>query len=423
MSCTFNRILLPSLFLIGAGIAHAQDAAPVAASLCEAISEGKLLLNFRPRYEYVDQDGKAENANAFTVRTLLGWQTRPLHGFSVTAQIIDVSKLEDDFNDNARGVAQPGKGNYPVIADPDHTDFNQLFVEYSGLAATTIRLGRQSVKLDNVRIIGNVEFRQVMQVFDGIALENKSIPNTELYFAHYERVKQVTTKLRKGNLDIAHATYRFNPRETLTAYGYFVDMTNNGQNGGSGLGVSADHSHRTIGLRADGSHKLNDDWRLPYTVEYARQDDYRGGDNRIDTNYLRLGAGIGNGNWHIRLDHESLSSNNSLYAFQTPLGTNHLFQGWADLFLTTPRQGIRDNFLSLGGRVLNVQLASEYHVMKSDSSGIDYGRELDLSAGYGFNAKIIGKLEYARFREEDRLAGASRKPDTEKLWLTFIYNY
>ena len=30
--------------------------------------------------------------------------------------------------------------------------------------------------------------------------------------------------------------------------------------------------------------------------------------------------------------------------FDTPLGTNHAFQGWADLFLITPADGIRDVF-------------------------------------------------------------------------------
>ena len=51
------------------------------------------------------------------------------------------------------------------------------------------------------------------------------------------------------------------------------------------------NSSKTFGLRADGGHKVNADWKVLYTAEYAKQDDYRGGDSRIDAHYWRLGAG------------------------------------------------------------------------------------------------------------------------------------
>ena len=43
----------------------------------DAISGGKLLFQLRPRYEFVDQSNKPDQANAFTVRTLLGMFTGP----------------------------------------------------------------------------------------------------------------------------------------------------------------------------------------------------------------------------------------------------------------------------------------------------------------------------------------------------------
>jgi hypothetical protein len=98
-------------------------------------------------------------------------------------------------------------------------------------------------------------------------------------------------------------------------------------------------------------HPFGDKWKLLYTGEYAKQNDYAGGDARIDAYYLRLGVGGQLGDFALRVDRELLSSNDGLYAFQTPLGTNHLFQGWADQFLTTPRQGIRDTFLSASAKI------------------------------------------------------------------------
>ena len=127
-------------------------------------------------------------------------------------------------------------------------------------------------------------------------------------------------------------------------------------------------------------------------------------------------------NWYARLDYELLSSNAGRYAFQTPFGTNHLFQGWADQFLVTPAQGIRDRYLSFGGKPLpSLQLMGEYHVFDSDQDGIAYGKELDLAVAYAVNAQLQAKLEYANFKEDDRMAGIARKPDTEKLWLTLMY--
>jgi hypothetical protein len=423
---------------------------PAPTTLQEAITMGKPMTNFRLRYENVDQDGKSDNANAFTLRSLVGWQTAPFNNLSFAAQLINVSKIDDNYYtgyQTARGHATPpDKANYPVVADPNDTGINQLFVDWTGLRNTKFRLGRQSLKLDNVRFIGNVEFRQVMQVFDGVGVENKSVPDTELYFAYFNKLKQVSTIQRNGDIGIAHATYRFTPTESLTGYGYLQDMAHNGQNVFSdvshsftGTGLS-DDSNQVYGLRADGSHKLNDDWKLLYTAEYAKQDNYSGGDSLIDAHYYNVGAGAGYGSWFLKLSQELLSSNDGKYGFQTPMGTNHLFQGWADMFLVTPKQGIQDTYFTFGGKVLDVQLLGEYHWFKSDedfrtgpgTTGNNYGKELDLSASYTYNKNWLGKLEYANYQADDCYvtAGACTSTnakrsyrDTDKVWLTLMYTF
>jgi hypothetical protein len=426
--------------------AYAEEApaAPMEYTFLDSVKAGKPLTNFRLRYENVDQDGKAENADAFTLRSLIGWQTAPWHNFSIAAQVIDVTQLSDDFYDTSAGVfgrssAVPSdKVQYPVVADPDETDINQLFVEWTGIRNTKLRLGRQSVKLDNVRFIGNVEFRQVMQVFDGVALENKGLlPNTSLYLAHFEGLKQITTKYRSANVEIANIKYSISPSENIVGYGYFIDW--NGEvKATNPAPFNETNSNRTLGLRADGTHIINPDWKVLYTAEYAKQDDYKDGNDNIDSHYLRLGGGAQYGTWYARIDHEILSSNDNLSAFQTPLGTNHLFQGWADQLLVTPNAGIKDTFVSFGGKVFNIALSGEYHIFKSDEdfrtvgdpttafTGNKYGKELDLAAAYTYK-KWMGKVEYAKFTEDDILgasaAAATRKRDTEKVWLTVMYTF
>lgn len=458
----------------------AEEVKPAAPqTLLEAIQQGKPMTNFRLRYENVDQDGyqgttptskKLDTGHAFTLRSLIGWQTAPFKNFSFGVQITDVHEFNDNFNDrrdnqpehnNGTGSASLDKRQYPNIVDPGYTDINQLFVDWTGINNTRVRLGRQIVNLDNVRFVGDIAFRQNTQVFDGISILNKSIPNTEIFAAHFGKVRQITTKLRDGNIDIINAKYKISPTESLIGYGYFIDVENLGQNGGNpaavntaaqggnGLGGSSDipasatninptqtdASSKTFGVRLDGARKINDSWKLLYTAEYAKQDDYRGGNSLIDAHYFKLGGGAGYGNWSLRIDHEKLSSNDGKYAFQTPLGTNHLFQGWADIFLVTPRQGMEDTFITLAGSIMKAKLYAEYHVLKSDENfqslggklGDKYGTEFDASVIYPFTDKLAGKIEYANFRESDvygtTLQNAARKGDKEIVWVTGMYTF
>lgn len=163
-----SKVLLSMLALIFAIPTFAEETNSPPTTLLESILMGKPITSFRLRYENVDQEGKAENASAWTMRSLIGWQTKPLNHFSIAAQIINVSQFNDDFYDGTNttfgGLTPADKKIYPLVVDPDYTGINQFFVEWSGLPETKVKLGRQSVKLDNVRFVGNVEFRQIMQV-------------------------------------------------------------------------------------------------------------------------------------------------------------------------------------------------------------------------------------------------------------------
>jgi Alginate export len=414
LRCCLSKITAVAFCLAGAAVA--EEPVSEYQSLPDAISGGKLLLNLRARYEFVDQDGKAEKADAYTLRTLFGWQTGAFHGWSVLLQGIDVSRLgSKDYND---APSQAAASPFPLVPDPHTTDVNQAYLQYAGLWDTTVRAGRQSIKLDNVRFVGNVEFRQVMQVFNGVTLENKALKDTDVYLGYLGRVRSTLGTERSSDIGIVHAAYSISPTETVTGYGYF-------ENDPHLASVAAkDLSNRTLGLRLDGAHALGSDFKLLYTAEYASQHSYANGDARIDADYEHFGAGPRWGDWYVRFDYEKLGSNGGTYAFQTPLGTNHLFQGWADLFLTTPAQGIRDSYLTLGGKIGSVQVYAELHKYKSDFGSIDFGKEFDASFAYRFMKPLLGKLEYASYREGDVLSPASaRKRNTSKIWVTLLYEY
>ena len=478
-----------------AGQAFAEEATAPAAeqeyTFMDSIKEGKNLTSFRLRYETVDQDGfqpattvgtianptkneQLEKAKGLTLRSLIGWQTAPYNNFSFTGQLINVTKFIDNFNDSTNnteitGVSnQPRNIEYAKIVDPSDTDINQLYVDWTGLKNTKFRLGRQQLNLDNVRFIGDIAFRQVMQVFDGASVMNKSIPDTEVFLAHFEQVKQITTKTRdEGALDIANVRYRISPTEFIVGYAYldgFEDLglgrawfgnapatgaVVQGKNGN--INQKADQSNKVFGLRLDGTHPFNPNFRAHYTAEYAKQTDYSGGDSRIDAHYYKLGGGLGFDNFNMRIDQELLSSNNSKYAFQTPFGTNHLFQGWVDKFLATPVEGIRDTFVTATYRYDNFTFFADYHLFNSDedfhtvgsgaaTNGNKFGKEWNVAATWNLDKNWMTKLEYGKFTEGDKYAllatavpannitaianaNRGRVRDTDKLWLTASYTF
>ena len=482
-----KQLTLGTLLAItfGQQAVQAEEAPLPEYTFLDAIKAGKNLTSFRLRYENVRQDGlqppttvgkKAnptagqdlEDADGVTLRSLVGWQTAPFHNFSFAAQLIDVSKLEDDFNDSTNGTLingvsnQPGKIQFAKIVDPDYTGINQLFVDWTGIKNTRLRLGRQQINLDNVRFIGDIAFRQVLQVFDGVSVLNKSIPDTEVFLAHIESVRLITTKLRTdGSLEIANLKYRISPTESLVGYAYLSSFEDLGLGrswfgnaaGAGGLAAgkngnvnqNADQSNKIFGVRLDGLHKLNDDWKALYTAEYAKQTDYDGGDSRIDAHYYKVGGGAAYGNFALRVDQEVLSSNGGKYAFQTPFGTNHLFQGWVDKFLATPLQGIQDSFVTATYKYGSFGFFADYHVFDSDkdfntvgggaaTNGHRYGKEWNTAVTYTYNKNITTKIEYGKFTEDDHYAllantansvtgNRGRIRDTDKLWLTAMYMF
>lgn len=418
---------------------HANESWAATQSWVDAVKNGKPMTGLRLRYEDVNQDSSnnLKEAHAFTLRSLLGWQTAPLQNFSVGAQLIGVTDLNHDFNDKKWNVNALGKSGYAVVQDPDYYKLNQLYLDWTAMPNTNLRLGQQSLKLDNVRFIGNVEFRQVMQVFNGLTVENKSLPDTDLLVGYYTDYRKATTSQKlNDNTGILHANYHLSPSENLIAYGYWYD-TNNGKfavTGSANPSSLVDLSNRSAGLRADGARPINAQWKMLYTTEYAKQKALFGGDGNIKAHYYKLGLGLAKDGWYIRADQEMLSSNNGLYAFQTPLGTNHLFQGWVDKFAaSTPVHGLKDTYITAGGKWQAYTFMTEYHWFDADQdfstgvgTGNHYGKEWDVSVAYAYNKQTTAKLEYGTFSEGDYYLGASsatRYRNTQKFWLTTNYNF
>ena len=83
---------------------------------------------FRYRYEGVEQEGFTDDAAASTVRLRLNYQTDTWRNLSAFAETDYVGELfSSDFN--SRGGSSPERNRYPVVADPEGFDLNQLLLE------------------------------------------------------------------------------------------------------------------------------------------------------------------------------------------------------------------------------------------------------------------------------------------------------
>ena len=414
----FNLLLT---LLIGIVFLDLEAAESEPINFKEAILQGKSLSSLKSRYEFVDQDGKSKNANALTVQTLLGWETKPIDGISFALQFIGVSPLIDDYNDKKNGVSNLSKVNYPVVVDPEGYNINQAFISYTHQNKHNAKVGRQAIFLDNWRFVGDVRFRQNIQVMDGITTKIYPYDGIELFLSHVENVRQVTTKNQNTRIELANLKYKISKSGSLVGYGYFVDWDDESQK------IKSD---KTFGARLNGLRPASEEWNLLYTLEYADQSSYKDGSSLIDNYYYRVGFGVGQESWSLRFDQEKLSGNANGKAFQTNLGTNHLFQGWADVFLTTPNQGIIDNMIIAKAKILGATIKSEFHLIDSDrnfttdsgSQADNYGHEFDIGIYYPIKKDTKVSLEYANFSEGDTYSTA-RKRDIEKIWLTLIYKF
>lgn len=170
----------------------------------------------------------------------------------------------------------------------------------------------------------------------------------------------------------------------------------------------------------DGAFSVGDKTQLLYIAEGTRQTEYAGGDSRINANYARVGGGVWWSNVGLRLDHEIKGSNNGVYGFQTPLTDRYAFNGTALQFTTTPRQGLRDTWITVRGEIAKFDLYAEYHIFRSDFGGFNFGQEFDVSVAYPIRKNLIAKLQHAHYRPGSTVLG---KLDVQKTWLALTYNY
>ena len=377
--------------------------------LARAVREGSVSLDFRYRFEGVDQDGISKDAKASTLRSRITASSGSFHGFTALAEVDNVTVIgPDDYNST-----ENGKIRYPVVADPKGTNINQVYLKYALDSADGI-YGRQRINYSNQRFVGGVAWRQNEQTYDGFRANWQVLDGLNINYSYVYRVNRVfgpddgaNPADWWGNNNFLYIDWKVAEGHSIGAFGYIVD-------------VDSQHSY-PAGKTVNNS---SDSWGLEYVgkvsvlnvrAAFARQSD--GGDSNLDydADYYLLEAGTSVAGVGLLAGYEVLAAGDGT-GFATPLATLHKFQGWADQFLSTPYDGVEDLYLGISGALGPVKLQAVYHDFQAEDSGEDFGTEIDLAATWPINEHFSTQLKFAGFSSD-----SDRYDDTDKIWLTLQF--
>lgn len=369
------------------------------------IDDAKINFSNRTRYERVDQDGLLigqDNASAITMRNRLTVSSGNQNGFQFSVEGEAITHLNSDanFNDTLNG-----NFSLPVVADPEEVEFNQLWASFDGIEGTVVKVGRQRINLDNQRFVGGVAWRQNEQTFDAARVINKSIDGLVLDYIYVNQVNRIfgddsPVGQFKGDTHLINASYDGLPIGKIVTYGYFLDFEN-----------AINNSSKTYGASLTGKQSLSNGYSISYSVEYARQQDYKLNPADYDVDYYNLSAGIANGPATIAVGYEVLGASgtttNSLRSFSTPLATLHKFNGFADVFLGTPSAGLKDISVTTSyswenvGPAQTIKIQAWYHDFSSDlGPSIDWGEEIDFSITAAFKRGFSAGFKFADYSRD-----------------------
>jgi len=361
-------------------------------SITEALSDSTVKVNLRARYEGVDQDGKAKDASALTLKSRITVNTGSYSNFSLGLEVDKVDALVDDY-------AVPGEASeYPVVADPQGTDVNQAFIKYANSGFSAV-VGRQRVLHNNQRFVGGVGWRQNEQTYDGVRAQYAA-GAFSVDYSYIHNINSITSADVKGEFNLVNAKYKINKNHKLAGFAYLLDYE---------AAANDKNSSSTVGALYNGKFG-----KFLVNASLASQSD--NGDNPMNYSamYINAEAGYNFGQVTVIGGYELLGSDDGKVAFNTPLATKHKFNGWADKFLGTPKEGLEDVYLTAKGKISGVKWAATYHDFSSDEGSIDFGNEIDLVATYQFNKNYGVLVKAANYSEGDV---GTAQTDTNKVWV------
>lgn len=408
-------------------------ASPLHADGTDWLGGAKPLADIRLRYESVDDASKAVHANAWTARARLGIQSASWNGFVALAEIDGVWDISDGFNSTRNGRTA-----YPTVADPQLVALNRLQLTYTSGFDTTVVLGRQRIMFGDQRFIGNSGWRQHEQTFDAVTLTNTSVAGLTATYSYVERVNRVfgtdsptppTGPAAAFHCDchLLDLNYTGVPGLQASAFAYLLDLS---QRSGPPAAQLATRklSTATAGARASYRFAISSDVSAQLSAVAAHQSAYRSNPVSIDLAYWHGEGGLTYAGLTTSLGYEVMQGNGTV-GLSTPLATLHAYNGWADLFLTTPANGLDDLYLKFvyaapwAAHALHVDSVTAtlvHHDFSTDRARTGIGTEWDGSLEFAYDRFGL-LLKYADYRGSG--IGRGGFADKSIGWMQVSYKY
>lgn len=400
---------------------------PAAPSAASALWRGTFNLSIRTRFEGVHQSNLAADAEVTTTRSRFGYTTAPVHGFRAMIEGENITILGPEGRFNAAGTNNTP--NRPVIADPEVTELNQAWIGYTRPNRLTVKAGRQHIALDNHRFVGDVLWRQNTQTYDAATIVSQPTRELTLSYGYVWGVRRIfgdvaglapTSPNRnfEAQSHLMQAVYSGWARARVVSYAYLLGLSN---------GAGPDNSTATYGAYVAGATPLaalSPRAAVGYRAEFAYQTDYADSRQDYSATYhsaelsaTMARASVGAG--YERLGTGANGAGPERVGFRTPLSTLHAFNGWADVFLATPADGLRDEYGFAQIITAGIPIRLVYHRFTTARGGADLGHELNLQATRKISTHWSVLLKYADYRR----GGATSPPQTRKTWAQGEYSF
>lgn len=395
-------------------LSQSSLAASGSKTIVDAISNGESNLSFRYRFENVDQDSFLKNANASSIKTRFNYKTKSYKGLNVYFEFDNVSYTGNEMFDNTRN----GENTYPVVADPNGSDLNQLYFGYNA-KDLAIKFGRQRINFDNQRFVGGVGWRQNEQTYDALSASYTGVSDLKISYAYVTKVLSVfgpedgnPPRYLDSRSHLINANYHIEGAGDITVYIYDLDFEDDPA-----------ASNRTMGARYTNKFETGE-LTIPVAFEIAKQKQTGDNPNKYSADYLLLEGGINFSNFTAMLGIESLGGDiTGGSGFITPTATGHKFQGWADQ-LSGRDEGIVDTYLSFSGDFSGHKVSLTHHSFETEESlvgfgTVDYGSEVDISYATKLTENLAVLFKYAQYKDDVGVPA----DDVNKMWLVLTATF
>ncbi len=341
----------------------------------------------RVRSEADGRDFNGDSAlNTYTLlRTRFGVLTKPLDDISVYMQVQDTRTFGDQSN------TFPGRSNL---------DLYQAYFEIRNLwqKPLTLQAGRQELVYGNQRLLGNVDFSNRGQAFDGVKLTIGEANTFDLFMMIIKESNSPvlgaatpasTTGLEDADNRLFGAYYQrqFNSHKQLHLYTLLESNQNRAENGEREL--------QRLTLGSFGKARAG---RFDFETEIALQTGKRQGQNVLA--HMATGALTYTLNRplqpSISLGYDYLSGmdldDKDFKVFDTAFATNHRFYGFMDYFIDIPLntngQGLQDRYVKMSlPLTARWRFSAHYHNLRAARGARkNFGNEFDFVLSHVYNS-------------------------------------